>query len=122
MIIDSIVASGIQELYRYFFELYDHGKTPMEKKYKDEKRSTQLLNTVTVYLELADLTSMEYFVLKRYLPKSVFFFDSQFVDEQSDRPRRRLQKRIDRSTKIPLPGPVSLCGRTYRGLLIKSYQ
>ena len=85
MIIHSIVASGIQELYTYFFELYDHGKTPMEKKYKDEKRSIQLLNTVTVYLELADLTSMEYFVLKRYLPESVFFFDTK-VSRKSSSP------------------------------------
>ena len=93
MIIHSIVASGIQELYTYFFELYDHGKTPMEKKYKDEKRSIQLLNTVTVYLELADLTSMEYFVLKRYLPDSVFFFDSQFVDEHEGQPEELITKR-----------------------------
>lgn len=86
MIIQQIESNGIKDLYEYFFRLYGADGKEHEKRFVDkgEERSVKLLETITVFLRIEDLTAFEVFVLQNYLPKESVSINSSIVIEKPD--------------------------------------
>ena len=107
MIIQRIETRGIKELYTYFFELYGKDGKEKDRQYCDDKRSEKLLETVSVYFHIEDLTTFEYFVLQNYIPDGTTFLSNRIIDEQPTQLPALIEKRHGLLTQIQADPDVS---------------